>query len=382
MATQGGGKANSSNSEKPAQRHFYIPGLDGLRAIAVLMVFVAHAGAGNLVPGGFGVTVFFFLSGYLITTLLRGEAIKTGVISLKNFYIRRAFRILPPLYLTLALAFLLGFLGLLPDRGNWQGLLAALLYATNYYDLIRHFSNLPSGMELIWSLAVEEHFYFIFPLVFAWFVRRKLPVKIQARALATACIVALVWRTVLIFVVHIGIDKPDIWTYNSTDCRFDSILLGCLLAIRNNPLFSDPSPKLEKYKGGLALLGLLAIGLSLAIRNPHYRETLRYTQQSLALYPIFYYCVASPTSFVVRCLEWRVLRWVGWLSYTIYLCHRVLLSHFSTFTFPDQPWKSGIAALICALLYGWFMRVAVESPARGWRDAVIGGKKIPLTAVP
>jgi peptidoglycan/LPS O-acetylase OafA/YrhL len=346
------------------------------------MVFVAHAGAGSFVPGGFGVTVFFFLSGYLITTLLRGEAIKKGTISLKDFYLRRAFRILPPLYLTLALAFLIGFMGWLPDRGDWKGLVAALLYASNYYDLIKHFSSLPSGMELIWSLAVEEHFYFIFPLAFAWFVRRRFSVNLQTKLFASACSVALLWRCVLIFVVHIRVDRPDIWTYNSTDCRFDALLFGCLLAIRNNPWFSDPSPVLEKFKGGLALLGIAAIGLSLAIRNPDYRETLRYTQQSVALYPIFYFCVASPTSLVVRCLEWRPLRWIGWVSYTVYLSHRALLSYFSHNGFPNQPWKSGAAALICALLYGWFMRVAVESPARAWRDRVIGGKKKPLAAVP
>ena len=88
-------------------KEFYIPSLDGLRAVAFLLVFVAHSGLDNVVPGGFGVTVFFFLSGYLITTILRIEAQKTGTISLGKFYLRRAFRILPPLYVTLALGYAL-----------------------------------------------------------------------------------------------------------------------------------------------------------------------------------------------------------------------------------------------------------------------------------
>src|SRR5690606_21527322 len=86
---------------------FRIASLDGIRGIAALIVFVAHAGLGHIVPGGFGVTIFFFLSGYLITTLLCVEFEKTGSISLKHFYLRRVYRIFPPLYPVLGLALLL-----------------------------------------------------------------------------------------------------------------------------------------------------------------------------------------------------------------------------------------------------------------------------------
>src|SRR5664279_4763278 len=81
----------------PVRAAFHIPSLDGLRAVAFLMVFFGHVGAPG-VPGGFGVTVFFFLSGYLITTLLRIERERTGRVSLRLFYLRRALRILPPFY--------------------------------------------------------------------------------------------------------------------------------------------------------------------------------------------------------------------------------------------------------------------------------------------
>src|SRR5438132_14220471 len=83
---------------------FYLPSLDGIRAAAVILVFVAHAGLKERIPGNFGVTVFFFLSGYLITTLLRIEHERTGGISLKMFYLRRTLRIFPPFYLVLLLA--------------------------------------------------------------------------------------------------------------------------------------------------------------------------------------------------------------------------------------------------------------------------------------
>src|SRR5580704_13015777 len=98
--------ASAGLSRPTAQPHqsFHIPSLDGLRAVAFFIVFSAHAGMAFVVPGGFGVTVFFFLSGFLITTLMRVEVERTARVNLKNFYLRRALRILPPFYLVLFLA--------------------------------------------------------------------------------------------------------------------------------------------------------------------------------------------------------------------------------------------------------------------------------------
>src|SRR5262245_8347810 len=82
-----------------------IPSLDGIRALSVIIVMLSHVGYGDIVPGGLGVTVFFFLSGYLITTLMLSEYRRTGAISIANFYLRRAFRLLPPLLVTLLIAY-------------------------------------------------------------------------------------------------------------------------------------------------------------------------------------------------------------------------------------------------------------------------------------
>src|ERR1017187_1002760 len=90
----------------------HIPSLDGLRAIAIALVFLSHAGLRDVVPGTFGVTVFFFLSGYLITTLLRREWARAGRIRFRQFYLRRAVRIFPPLYLSLACASVVTLVGL------------------------------------------------------------------------------------------------------------------------------------------------------------------------------------------------------------------------------------------------------------------------------
>src|ERR1700722_17132998 len=114
----------------------YIPSLDGIRAISFFLVFFAHAGLGKvLVPGGFGVTIFFLLSGFLITTLLRMEYLRFKRISLKDFYLRRALRILPPLYVTLALSMLLVTLGKVSTGIPIAGTLSQTLQYANYYQI-------------------------------------------------------------------------------------------------------------------------------------------------------------------------------------------------------------------------------------------------------
>jgi peptidoglycan/LPS O-acetylase OafA/YrhL len=359
--------AATAQASAPAQRGFYIHGLDGIRGIAVLLVFFGHAGLGNIIPGSLGATIFFFLSGYLITTLLRIEHQDTGSISLRAFYTRRAIRILPPMYLTLALAVLLGALHWLPDAGSPAGIWAAVLYACNYYGLINGGFNLPTGMEVLWSLAIEEHFYLLFPFIYLAFMGRKLSNAVQARILFTACVCILVWRVVLVYLVQVDISIPHPWTYIATDCRVDSILWGCLLAVRHNPWFSDPAPVLTRHKHLFALGGLLLLLLSLLERDPAYRESLRYTQQGIALYPIFFFCISSPQHLLVRWLDVGILRWIGWVSYAIYLIHFTVLSELRTVF--HSLFVAGVISLALTLAYAWMMRLLVENPLRRWQRA-------------
>jgi peptidoglycan/LPS O-acetylase OafA/YrhL len=151
-----------------------IPSLDGLRAVSFLVVFAAHAGL-EVVPGGFGVTVFFFLSGYLITTLMRVEAERTGHVSLKHFYLRRALRILPPFYIVLTAATALAEIGFLGDtRPQLRPVLSQVLHFTNYWIAAHGWRGIAPGTGVYWSLAVEEHFYLLFPAVFLALSRLRL----------------------------------------------------------------------------------------------------------------------------------------------------------------------------------------------------------------
>ena len=143
--------------------HFNIPSLDGIRAVSILMVVVSHCGLGKWVPGGFGVTIFFFLSGYLITTLMRREHAKTGTLSLNDFYIRRCLRILPPSFIVIAISLLLALI--FHETLSWVGVFANVAYFTNYYECFGGRSDIP-GLNILWSLAVEEHFYMVFPLLY------------------------------------------------------------------------------------------------------------------------------------------------------------------------------------------------------------------------
>src|SRR5256885_153939 len=163
--------AAEAPTTKPSS--LYIPSLDGLRAASVMLVFAAHSGLKDRVPGNFGVTVFFFLSGYLITTLLRVEHDRTGAISLRGFYLRRILRIFPPYYLVLAIATALMLTGALPGpRLQLDALAAQALYLTNYY-IIGHgwWDGRAPGTWIFWSLSVEEHFYLVFPLLYLLLLR-------------------------------------------------------------------------------------------------------------------------------------------------------------------------------------------------------------------
>ena len=161
------------------KERFYIPSLDGIRGLAVLLVFVAHCNLAHVVPGGFGVTVFFFLSGYLITSLLRDEYERTSRIALGRFWVRRALRILPPMYIVLGLSIAAGAAGLVSADIRLQAVVAQMLHLTNYYSIHLGEVHFPPGTGIFWSLAVEEHFYLLYPplLVLLWKPTQNAPTR-------------------------------------------------------------------------------------------------------------------------------------------------------------------------------------------------------------
>jgi peptidoglycan/LPS O-acetylase OafA/YrhL len=218
---------------------------------------------------------------------------------------------------------------------------------------------------------IEEHFYLLFPFIYLAMIRKQMTRSRQATILLLLCGLALIWRCYVVLVIGVPFKTLPRWSFSATDCRFDSILFGCVLAIRNNPYFQDGSKFLHRFKGAFAVGGLLLIALSIVIQEPYYRETLRSTLQSLGLYTIFYYCVASYRDWQVRWLEWRLIRWIGWISYSLYLIHLMLLETAQA-RYPSHRVLASTDAFALSVLYAWAMRVGVENPLRKYRASFEG----------
>ncbi len=350
-------------STRGMKRGERIPSLDGLRALSIAVVYAGHAKPGAI-PGGFGVTVFFVVSGYLITTLLRLEWDRTGTVSIRDFYIRRAFRILPLFYAVLTLfLFATIFLGLgigVPDFG---ATLSQYTHIANYWSILRPDDLVMPGTGVYWSLAVEEHFYLVFPAVFVLLTRLAVPYRRQAVWLGALCGAILAWRCFLVLGLDVGVDR----TYHATDTRIDSILIGCALALGLNPMLDRRVD--SRIVNRSVVVALVGLGLSIVYRQAEYRETLRYSIQSLAVVPVLYYSTTSPDSFAGRVLNSKIMVWFGQLSYAFYLIHFVILVEFSKHlgTIP-----AAIAAFVVSTLGSVLLKHTVEMPGLRLRSKFIG----------
>ncbi len=304
-----------------ASQPLHILSLDGMRAVAFFIVFLAHAHLGSPFPGNFGVTLFFFLSGYLITTLMRIEFGDSGRVNLAQFYLRRTLRILPPFYLILWTTTALVTAGYLVGDAFAFPVLMQSLHLSNYQLIINGYVGYPLGTYAYWSLAVEEHFYLGFPLLYLWMRHRGLSARDQALVLGGICAAVLLWRTVLVGLVGVSIDR----TYIATDTRIDSILFGCILAVLGNPVLEAnrlAAPRLARWLCPLAAAVLLATFL---IPGTFFRETVRYTIQGLAILPLFVAAIVHAEWGLFRLLNLGPVRFLGGLSYTLYLVHEVVI---------------------------------------------------------
>lgn len=302
-----------------------IPSLNGWRAIAVSLVLVGHVGAGYLyIPAGLGVTVFFFLSGFLITTLLLDEFSKHKSINIVNFYARRVLRICPPLALVLTVTYALTSLGMLIGVASIKSFLAQFFYFANYYSLFFGPDNkVPSGTAVFWSLAVEEHFYLVFPGIFLVMLRRMRPIKISI-LLLIMCTIILAWRYCLTISPDFNPDR----TYYATDTRIDSILFGCILATS----WEEIGARWRYFECSATKIGLLSLGCmllvaSIVIRDARFRETLRYSIQGIALMPLFLYSIKYYDRPAFSVLNSAVVNRIGIYSYSIYLSHEIIFDN-------------------------------------------------------
>ena len=337
----------------------YAPGLDGTRAIAVLVVLIAHFGLSHIIPGGFGVTIFFFISGFLITRLLIAEQEGSGKVQFGKFYARRALRLLPALFAFLAITTLM-FLpfGIAPTLLET---FSAAFYLHNYFSLATEHLGIVSHMPWghLWSLAVEEHFYIFYPLLFAALPKR----SHLLAALAFIIVGCLAWRLIAIYGLNFPLDYP----YKASDARLDSIGWGCLLAVTLDAAGKDSwMKKLIGFWPTLFAGALLAA--SFLLHSDEFRETIRYSIQGAALFVgilnLFFW---RPLSFGAAVLEAASLRFIGRLSYSLYLWHMPIADYLSQ-TVKDAGPGLMILGFTCSFLAACLSYYLIERPFLGLRQ--------------
>jgi peptidoglycan/LPS O-acetylase OafA/YrhL len=311
----------------------YRPALDGLRAVSILLVVVAHLHVTPLVPGGFGVTLFFFISGYLITGQLLKSLRAGGRIDFAGFYLRRALRLLPAGLTYIVLAG--GAFQILGGRISLAGWLAALFYGANYHDIWQgYISNLPGirhPFNILWSLAVEEHFYALWPALLACLAIGRNGGRRAIFLVLGVCLGVLLWRFWLMHAcTGAGADVPAYcgprmsWSggdfnrfYEATDTRLDSIGWGAIMA-----LLEGRVTLAGRWRAGA---GLALLVLSFALTGPWGRYVLRGTVQGVALLGLVPFLL-QPGSWPNRLLCIKPALLLGRLSYSLYLWHWAALT--------------------------------------------------------
>lgn len=335
----------------------YRPGLDGLRGISILAVMFVHGGLFWMGQGGFlGVDIFFVLSGFLITSLLLEEWTQTGSISFKNFYMRRALRLLPPLILLIVLCVAAVTLfpppeGTLPAA---KSILVALFYLSNWMP-----GQVYQPLFHTWSLGIEEQFYILWPIVlflFLWIRARHRSVLIF---LVLAISVIAVHRGMLWHDLT-GVDRNLVYT--RLDARTDSLLVGCIVGILISRISVLDQKWLVTSIRILAILSAAGLGfLLLTISSTagflYYGGfTLIAVMVAIVIANLF----IAPWRLFTLALDFPLLRWFGRLSYGLYLWHLPIYVLYDNL-FPRLLFRSYTLTIVLPFIFKFILSVAIAS---------------------
>lgn len=295
-----------------------IPSLDGLRAVAVTLVIFHHLKV-PFAPEGRGVLTFFVLSGFLITWMMLNESEKNDSISIRNFYVRRTLRIFPAFYVYLAVAFAANWLTQGWPSGSTLGdYLSAFTYTSNYRFALT--PRVDHACWHTWALSIEEQFYLLWPWFLAAFQKdlRKL-----THLLIAAIVLVDVYRMVLFFKFHVD----DHWLSYTFDSRADHLLVGCLLAVllKRGVLMRFWNLLTGRVSISLLSFGLIALSIVLAYRfHLRYKFAVGFVVDPLLTAIFLVQVIAMGETWIWGWLNWRVVRYVGQVSYGMFLYHMMV----------------------------------------------------------
>ena len=332
-----------------------IPSLDGMRAISILLVIVAHTSqtfshwikmpvGSYLLFAHIGVSVFFVISGFLITSLLLKELDATGTIAIKRFYVRRAFRIFPPFYFYLAVVFVLALVGIFPTP--LRAFFFAATYTSDYYLGPGSGSGV---LQHLWSLSVEEQFYLLWPAALLLLGKRRA--------------IYLAWFLILVSplsrtVTYLVLAQPHrAMVGRMFHSSIDTIMFGCLLALLWD---NDRFTRLQKtWMGAWAMTGavffLLVIDPLLQFHfYGGFTLLVGMTLEGFSICAITLYVVKQPWTVPGRILNTPVLRHIGVISYSLYLWHTMVIAEAGRFLLLTLA-----AMLACAEFSYW----VIERPS-------------------
>ncbi|HWQ76974.1 MAG TPA: acyltransferase family protein [Syntrophomonas sp.] len=347
----------------------YMPGLDGLRAMAVLAVIAYHLNLPWAQGGLLGVCIFFVLSGYLITDILASQWQSSGGIDLKEFWLGRARRLLPALFVMLA-GVIVWLACYDPGRLSslWNDVIAAVFYTSNWWLIfhkVSYFASFgpPSPLGHLWSLAVEEQFYLLWPLLlglgFYLIPRRsRLIGWIMALASASAITMAVIYQP--------GLDPSRV--YYGTDTRAFALLIGAALALvwPSRKLSADISSGSRLLLDTAGTAALLAV-LFMIWQSNQYQTSLYYGGLFLfsIISAVLVAVLAHPASRLGKVFSLRPLRWLGICSYGIYLWHYpvIVLTSPGVNTGGVNMVLAAAQTVLCILLaaLSWYL---IEAPIR------------------
>ena len=369
------------------------PGLDGVRALAVLIVIGFHEGASGLSGGFLGVDIFFVLSGFLITDLLVSGYDRAGRMDLAGFWTRRARRLLPALAVMLVVVTAAATVIESGQEASLRpALLAAATYTSNWYQILHHVSyfaasaqaGAPPPLDHLWSLAIEEQFYLIWPLI-VWCVIVRLATR---RARVTCALIGAAASALAMTLQYTPGGDPSA-VYYGTDTHASALLIGAALALACplRTLAATPAAHTRRLDiGGVAGIAVLAWAAG------------HFSGGNPVVYPVglllaalgaaALVAAAAASGVIAAITSWRPLRWVGVRSYGIYLWHWPVIALGTALagSAASSPWlwlaETGVTIAVAAASWRFIetpiMRDGLRATIRRWMRLVAEASRRPV----